>query len=52
MSIYIIAREEGWVAGLQGLDPRCCPYPKLTVEYNEWHSFQRKACDIIRWLEV
>jgi hypothetical protein len=28
--------HEGYEAGIQGLDPRLCPYEKCTKEWREW----------------
>lgn len=33
------AREQGYAAGIQGLDPRCNPYNKLTKEWKAWNTF-------------
>ncbi|MET4184978.1 hypothetical protein ABIB94_007107 [Bradyrhizobium sp. JR7.2] len=40
--------EEGWVAGLMGIDPRFCPFEKMTTEWREWQSFHGKATDYRR----
>lgn len=33
----MIASIEGWYAGLEGIDPRLCPYDKLTIEWKDWN---------------
>lgn len=36
------------MAGLIGIDPRLCPFEKMTKEWHEWQSFHGKA---VTWLE-
>lgn len=36
------------MAGLLGLDPRFCPFDKMTAEWREWQSFHGKAVDYVR----
>lgn len=31
--------HEGYEAGIQGLDPRMCPYEKCTAEWYEWQRW-------------
>ena len=35
--------ELGWRAGLRGVDPRMCPYPKMSLERKRWRSCHRMA---------
>jgi hypothetical protein len=44
---HMEAFELGWKAGLKGLDPRLCPFPKMTLEWKEWQSFHEKATKLI-----
>ncbi len=32
------AFEQGWFAGIEGCDPRACPFEKMT---REWYAWQR-----------
>jgi len=34
---------EGFLAGLEGTDPRLCPYEKLTREWREWQRMYTLA---------
>lgn len=39
---------EGYVAGIRGVgDPRCCPYDKMTKEWNEWNRGQGLGCGVV-----
>jgi len=38
-SDYINALTNGFQAGLDGLDPRLCPYDKLSDEWNIWQRW-------------
>ena len=40
--------EEGYRAGQQGCDPRECPHPKMTDEWNEWQRGHGFAVDLAR----
>lgn len=37
---------EGFHAGEDGLDPRECPYEKMTAEYREWQRGHALAVEI------
>lgn len=46
---HTAAYEEGYKAGIDGLDPRECPHPKQTMEWNEWQRAHAHGCDMARW---
>jgi len=31
--------QDGFISGLHGVDPRLCPYPKLTAEWRTWQKW-------------
>jgi hypothetical protein len=37
--------ELGFIAGLRGVDPRLCPFEKLTAEWREWQRFRGFGCE-------
>ena len=42
----IVAYELGYHSGLNGEDPRLCPFPKMTDEWKAWHEAQRHGADV------
>jgi ribosome modulation factor len=40
--------HEGYEAGIQGLDPRMCPYEKLSKEWREWQMWHGWGTEIGR----
>lgn len=46
---HTAAYEEGYRAGIDGLDPRERPYPKQTMEWNDWQRAHAHGCDMARW---
>jgi ribosome modulation factor len=41
----------GWQAGIAGIDPRLCPYEKLSAEAAEWLKFHTWACELVAFLK-
>ena len=41
------AREDGYRSGIQGIDPRCNPYDKLTKEWKAWNTFHTYGVELI-----
>lgn len=39
--------ELGFHAGFRGVDPRLCPFEKMTKEWREWITFHRFGCEYI-----
>lgn len=57
MHPLIVAYELGYHSGVNGEDPRLCPFPKMTVEWKAWNEAQRhganvaaNAASFARWL--
>jgi ribosome modulation factor len=55
----IQAYELGYHAGVNGEDPRLCPFPKMTVEWKSWNQAHRhgvnvraNALSFARWHEA
>jgi len=46
MNPLTIAYELGYHAGINGEDPRLCPYPKMTAEAQSWHQAQRHGANV------
>jgi ribosome modulation factor len=36
----------GYHAGINGEDPRLCPFPKMTLEAKAWHEAQRHGVNV------
>jgi ribosome modulation factor len=48
MHPLIAAYELGYHSGINGEDPRLCPFPKMTVEWKVWNEAQKRGADIAR----
>ena len=40
--------NQGYVAGINGCDPRVCPFDKMTAEARAWHQGQRWGAQLYR----
>jgi ribosome modulation factor len=46
MNPLTIAYELGYHSGVNGEDPRVCPYPKMTLEWKSWNEAQRHGANV------
>lgn len=46
MNPLTIAYEFGYRSGIEGEDPRVCPYAKMTVEWRAWNEGQRHGANV------
>ena len=46
MNPLTIAYELGYHSGINGEDPRLCPYPKMTLEARAWNEAQRNGVNV------
>lgn len=46
MNPLITAYELGYRAGVDGEDPRLCPYPKMTTEAQAWQEALRHGANV------
>jgi ribosome modulation factor len=40
------AYEMGYFSGINGHDPRLCPFPNMTVEWKAWNEAQRHGAAV------
>lgn len=43
--------QDGFFAGIHGVDPRGCPYPKLTKEWRVWQKWHAWGLEIHNEIE-
>jgi ribosome modulation factor len=36
----------GYHSGIEGEDPRLCPFPKMTAEWKAWNEAQRHGANV------
>lgn len=45
----------GYHSGVNGEDPRVCPFPKMTLDWTAWNEGQRRGAEMCReanrWVE-
>jgi ribosome modulation factor len=46
MNPLTIAYELGYYSGVNGEDPRLCPYPNMTLEAKAWNEAQRHGANV------
>lgn len=46
MHPLIQAYELGYRSGIEGEDPRVCPFPKMTVEWKAWNEAHRHGANV------
>jgi len=45
----IQAYEMGYYSGVNGEDPRVCPFPKMTAEWKAWNEAQAHGAEMHRY---
>ncbi|KQZ00921.1 hypothetical protein ASD45_08645 [Pseudolabrys sp. Root1462] len=40
------AYAAGYIAGLHGVDPRLCPFDKMTAEWRAWNDGQHRGVTV------
>jgi len=43
--------QDGFISGIHGLDPRCCPYPKMSGEWRTWQKWHAWGTEIHNEIE-